>query len=174
MNVLYSNLEIKNDAFFTPIETHVEPQVEYLAIPNTLYTLILHDPDAVGGNHLHWVIVNINGNNLHTGEQLLEYKGPAPPKGTGKHRYIFLLFEQPGRINAHLYNRSMSMRELYKNLQANLKLISSIYFISKNQDGGKKSKIKKNKTKNITKKYKKLHNKSFKNKKGYRKIKNKK
>ena len=140
MNVSYNNLEIKNGAFLTPIETQVEPEVEYQAIPNTLYTLILHDPDAVGGNHLHWAIININGNNLHAGEQLLEYKGPAPPKGTGKHRYIFLLFEQSERINTRLFNRSISMRELYKNLQVNLKLSSSVYFISKNQDGGKKSK----------------------------------
>ena len=135
MKVLYNNSEIKNGDFLTPLETRFEPKVEYHAKPNTLYTLIMHDPDAVGGNLLHWVTVNIHGQN---GDKLLQYKGPAPPKGSGTHRYILLLYEQPEQINARLSERSMSMAKFYEQLHTNLHPISTVYFTSKNQDGGRK------------------------------------
>ena len=151
MKVLYNNLEIKNGMFITPKETRLEPKIEYYAKPNSLYTLIMHDPDAVGGNLIHWIIVNIDGNNLHTGYELLKYKGPSPPPGSGRHKYIFLFFKQNSRIriNNVIYKRHISMVELYEKLDLILKPIYAIYFTSKNQYGGKKEQplIKQNKTK---------------------------
>lgn len=62
---------------------------------------------------LHWLVVNVKGNDLNSGEVLEEYvkqdlycrslnmfryMGPAPPKGTGPHRYTFWVFKQPGLI----------------------------------------------------------------------------
>lgn len=32
---------------------------------------------------------------------LTEYIGPTPPQGTGPHRYVFTLFEQPGDEPIH-------------------------------------------------------------------------
>jgi len=150
MKVLYNNLEVKNGIFLTPKETRMEPKIDYNAKQNALYTLILHDPDAVVGNYFHWLVVNIPGDNIKNGDTLFEYKGPAPPKGSGTHRYKFLLYEQPERINAHFSDRAMTMDDFYKNLHTTLHSISKIYFTSKNQDGGKKRK--KNKTKKIKKK----------------------
>jgi Raf kinase inhibitor-like YbhB/YbcL family protein len=66
-------------------------------------TLILHDPDAVGSDYLHWLVWDIppstesipvnsvpvgavQGKNGGGGNG---YTGPCPPKGTGTHRYIF-------------------------------------------------------------------------------------
>ena len=140
MKILYNDSEIRNAIFLTPSETHVEPKIEYNAKPDALYTLIMHDPDAFVGNYLHWMVVNIHGNDINSGDQLLKYKGPAPPKGTGIHRYVFLLFEQAERINTHIDKRDMSMDKLYEKLPGNLRLVSSAYFTSKNQDGGKKKK----------------------------------
>jgi len=37
---------------------------------------------------------NIPEENIAKGEVLAEYVGPAPPKNTGKHRYVFLLYKQ--------------------------------------------------------------------------------
>ena len=156
MKVLYNNSELKNGIFLTPKETHVEPKIEYSAKPNTLYTLIMHDPDAVVGNWLHWVVVNIKGNNVKNGDELFEYTGPAPPKGSGKHRYIFLLFEQPERINTQFSERMMPMNDFYEKLRMKLQPVSSVYFTSKNQDGGKKNK--RRKTKKISNK-KRYHSK---------------
>jgi Raf kinase inhibitor-like YbhB/YbcL family protein len=66
-------------------------------------TLILHDPDAISGDFLHWLIwdippgtESISVNSVPVGAiQGLNgsgdvgYTGPCPPKGTGTHRYIF-------------------------------------------------------------------------------------
>lgn len=137
MKVLYNNLEIKNGIFLTPLESRIEPKIKYNAKPNSLYTLIMHDPDAVVGNYFHWLVVNIPGDKINNGDKIFKYKGPAPPKGSGIHRYMFLLYEQPERINARFSARAMTMDDFYENLHTNLHSISKIYFTSKNQDGGK-------------------------------------
>lgn len=33
--------------------------------------------------YLHWLVVNVPGNNYHKGQELAFYKGPEPAKGTG-------------------------------------------------------------------------------------------
>ena len=47
------------------------------------YTLILYDPDAVQPSYIHWMATDK--------QDLLPYKGPAPPPGTGTHHYKFAL-----------------------------------------------------------------------------------
>ena len=54
----------------------------------------MHDPDSVHGDYCHWLIINIQGNNLNNGDTILPYKGPSPPPKTGVHRYIFELYKQ--------------------------------------------------------------------------------
>ena len=63
------------------------------------------DPDAPSRKEptrrefRHWLTINIPGNDLTSGESIFQYIGSGPPKDTGLHRYIFLLFKQPeGRI----------------------------------------------------------------------------
>ncbi|VEN41805.1 unnamed protein product [Callosobruchus maculatus] len=43
-------------------------------------------------------VVNIPGTNVNGGETISEYVGSAPPKGSGLHRYVFVLFKQPGKV----------------------------------------------------------------------------
>lgn len=43
-------------------------------------------------------VVNIPGNKITDGEVLTEYIGSAPPKGSGLHRYVFLLFKQSEKL----------------------------------------------------------------------------
>lgn len=58
------------------------------------------DPDApsrekpTAREFRHWLIVNIRGNDLSTGEVKWQFIGSGPPKGTKLHRYVFLLFKQ--------------------------------------------------------------------------------
>ena len=59
---------------------------------NKSYLLIMYDPDAVNGTYIHWLVSNIVLNDINKGTTLLDYKGPAPPPRTGKHRYIFELY----------------------------------------------------------------------------------
>ena len=68
--------------------------------------LILHDPDAVHGDFLHWVVWNIHPDTTAIAENSVPdgavqgvngggtpgYMGPCPPAGTGTHHYIFELY----------------------------------------------------------------------------------
>ena len=66
-------------------------------------TLIMHDPDAVSGDFLHWLVwdippstesipvnsVPVGAVQGRNGRGKAEYTGPCPPKGSGTHHYIF-------------------------------------------------------------------------------------
>merc|ERR1712029_842656 len=80
-----------------------QPRVSFEdADSKKLYTLAMVDPDAPSradpkaAEWLHWLVVNIPGDKLEDGEDighgkvLMQHNGPAPPKGTGPHRYVFL------------------------------------------------------------------------------------
>ncbi|XP_013191850.1 phosphatidylethanolamine-binding protein 1 [Amyelois transitella] len=86
-----------------------EPLFQYpLADSKKFYSLLMVDLDAPpqleGEFFLHMLKSNINGLALKSKEGLQNmktsgidyrgYKGPMPPRGTGPHRYITLLFEQ--------------------------------------------------------------------------------
>eukprot|EP01037_Dinobryon_pediforme_P039117 gene39117-47508_t len=61
------------------------------------YTLILSDPDALWllmDEYVHWVVMNIPGDQVSRGTTVLPYLGPAPAKGSGMHRYVFSLYRQ--------------------------------------------------------------------------------
>jgi phosphatidylethanolamine-binding protein (PEBP) family uncharacterized protein len=52
-----------------------------------------------GEEYLHWMVGNIRGSDLSTGDLLCEYLQPFPPSGTGYHRYAFVLYKQEARID---------------------------------------------------------------------------
>ncbi|XP_043102190.1 phosphatidylethanolamine-binding protein 4 isoform X2 [Puntigrus tetrazona] len=69
------------------------------------YTLLMVDPDAPSRQKpsraywRHWLLVDAKGEALQRGDagavELSAYARPTPPRGTGLHRYQFLVFEQP-------------------------------------------------------------------------------
>ena len=85
---------------------NTSPPLAFAGIPadTASLALIMHDPDAPGGDFLHWSIWNINPDIdfLPAGEApdgalqgvnsfgTTQYSGPCPPSGT--HRYIFELY----------------------------------------------------------------------------------
>merc|ERR1711871_373794 len=84
--------------------------VEYLK--DSLQTLVFvgldlpHRWNASEGEYQQWVVVNIPGNRISAGDVLTAYQGPAPPTpprgkapSFGRHRYAYILFKQPGRID---------------------------------------------------------------------------
>ena len=147
LEIYYNNKKLKNDEFLKPSETQIEPKIKYNFNLNKLYTLIMYDPDAVNGTHVHWLVTNIN-ENINNGKILLPYQGPAPPAKTGKHRYIFELYEQSEMLNVEpLEQRSISINLLRNKLNL-LNYISKIKFISKNESGGKHKKTKRRKRNN--------------------------
>lgn len=90
----------------TPHEAHKQPIIKY---PNDgereMFTIVMCDPDAPSREHptnaewLHWLVVNVPGGDVSKGHVLAEYHGPAPPAGTGDHRYVLLVYKQKyGRL----------------------------------------------------------------------------
>ena len=147
LEIYYNNKKLVNDEFLKPSETQIEPKIKYNFNSNNLYTLIMHDPDAVNGNRVHWLVTNIN-KNINNGKTLLPYVGPAPPAKTGKHRYIFELYKQSEMLNVEpLGERSISINSLRNKLNLS-KYISKIQFISQNESGGKRKKTNKRKSNN--------------------------
>jgi phosphatidylethanolamine-binding protein (PEBP) family uncharacterized protein len=145
LEIYYNNKKIVNDVFLKPSQTQVEPKIKYNFILNNLYTLILYDPDAVNGTHVHWIVTNIK-NNINNSKVLLPYQGPAPPAKTGKHRYIFELYKQSEMLNVEpLRERSISINSLRNELNIS-RYISKIQFISENESGGKTKKTKRRKS----------------------------
>lgn len=43
---------------------------------------------------LHWLAVNLDKNTIPHEKTLVHYNGPTPPKGSGQHRYVFVVFKQ--------------------------------------------------------------------------------
>lgn len=62
------------------------------------------DPDAPSRKNPkfrewhHWLVVNIPSNDISKGKELSAYIGSGPPKDTGLHRYVYLIYKQPGKL----------------------------------------------------------------------------
>jgi len=68
---------------------------------DNLYTLSNVDPDANRSRAPinHWLVVNIPGGNISQGDELMSYRGSRPPKDSGIHRYVFLVYKQAHRLD---------------------------------------------------------------------------
>ncbi|KAF2895554.1 hypothetical protein ILUMI_10618 [Ignelater luminosus] len=82
-----------------------EPHISYEADPDEYYTLIMIDPDAprrknpIQKEWQAWLVVNIPGSRVKDGETLTEYIPPCPVNFTGFHRFVFLVYQQPNRLD---------------------------------------------------------------------------
>ncbi len=92
--------------------SNVSPQIHWNEVPKNVksFALIVDDPDAPGGDFVHWIIYNIPGNVKELHEDItpsrnipeevmlgtnsfgrIGYGGPCPPSGK-PHRYFFKLY----------------------------------------------------------------------------------
>ena len=139
MEIIYPSTKLyKNNLFLSIEESSVEPIINLDYESKSFYTLLMFDPDAVGGNKIHWLIVNITKNDILIGNTIVNYKGPNPPKDSGKHHYVFSLFRQHKIIdskNIVLDSRFIELDKLFKMLKSNnnyFTLENIKYFVSKN------------------------------------------
>lgn len=104
----YENATVNMGFELTPTQVWNRPNVSWPVYANssgTYYTLIMTDPDAPSradpslGEVKHWIVGNIRGNDITTGQTIADYIGSAPPIMTGHHRYVFLAYLQPALIN---------------------------------------------------------------------------
>ena len=114
----------------------------------------MYDPDAIKGTHWHWIISNIEKNDIKNGVALLEYTGPNPPDDK-RHRYFFELYgsNQPFS-NDKWKERNLTLEEGKKRLALIGKPLLMNKFLSRKMNreeekkrGGKntKKRIRKNK-----------------------------
>jgi phosphatidylethanolamine-binding protein (PEBP) family uncharacterized protein len=94
-------LKIVSGQALTKSNTQTQPSVFFKGESNTLYTLIMSDPDAPKADWLHWLVVNNDG---RTRQEIVQYEAPAPPSGT--HRYIFYLCAQKSPLHVNNLPRS--------------------------------------------------------------------
>lgn len=150
LDIYYNKHAIKNGEFIHPYKTKKEPFVKLNINSNekndtpSLYTLILYDPNSVSssGTYIHWIVVNIFGNNIKKGNHIMPYVGPHPPKNTGIHNYTFELYKQLTKYNANISwdinERDMNINNLKTKLNLmQSTLIKKLIFRSSFYYGGK-------------------------------------
>ena len=103
----------------TPTQVKDIPKITWDAKEGTFYTVCMTDPDAPSRKEPtyrewhHWLVGNVPGAKVEDGETLSEYVGSGPPPDTGLHRYVFLVYEQNGKLSfdePRLTNRSVDNR----------------------------------------------------------------
>ncbi|XP_036248785.1 phosphatidylethanolamine-binding protein 1 [Molothrus ater] len=126
LRVKYGSVEIDElGKVLTPTQVQNRPtSIEWDGCdPQKLYTLVLTDPDAPSRKDPkfrewhHFLVTNMKGNNVGSGTVMSDYVGSGPPKGTGLHRYVWLVYEQPQQLACSepvLSNRSGDKRGKFK------------------------------------------------------------
>jgi len=132
LSMKLSSPEFEHKAFlpqkFTCQGKKINPALIIEGIPNEAKSLalIMDDPDAVGGNFVHWIlydipVINRIDENTIPGKQGLNslgrlgYVSPCPP--TGAHRYFFKIYALDKMLN---YDEGLSKTELEKEISAHL------------------------------------------------------
>jgi len=124
VEVKFSAGDLKLGNTFTPTQVKDPPvSITWPTEPGAFYTLCMTDPDAPSRKEPkfrewhHWLVVNIPEGDVSSGEVLSEYIGSGPPQGTGLHRYVFLVYKQPGKLTFNekkLTNKSGENRGAFK------------------------------------------------------------
>ncbi|KAJ0175522.1 hypothetical protein K1T71_008681 [Dendrolimus kikuchii] len=143
--------EITNDSYLPvctgnvikPNEALRPPIVNFESDAESLWTLALTSLDGHltenEKEYVHWLVANIPGNYVEKGDVIAEYLQPFPLKGTGYHRYVFVLYKQDGSVNydvpkvtssSPLQNRTFVTREWYKKYQDNITPIGLAFYQS--------------------------------------------
>lgn len=133
MEIIYNNIKVSGQ-FIKPQLVQNKPFVSLKGLDNNKkYSLIMYDPDAVGGNHIHWIVINIKGNNFNNSYETLVYSRPHPPRGSGFHNYIFSLYESNYDSNKKMNPnvRQINLNIILNKLNIESNPIYTTKFISK-------------------------------------------
>ncbi|XP_055907095.1 protein D2-like [Eupeodes corollae] len=111
-----SGVKVDQGNNLTPTQVKDQPSLLWDADENSLYTILMTDPDVPEKikEAMHWLVVNIPGNKLSKGQCVMEYAGSGPPLGSGKHRYIFLVFKQTNEIKTNVYVSNTKIEGRFK------------------------------------------------------------
>ena len=120
---------------FIPLNMAKQPfNLTWNANPQKLYTVMLtdlsapHPEDNIYSPFLHWLVVNVPGNDINRGDVLMEYEPPNPPSDSNPHTYIFDILEQSERIRPthHRVRANFALEKFVE--RNNLIPLTSTYF----------------------------------------------
>ncbi|KAG4028561.1 hypothetical protein MFRU_020g00050 [Monilinia fructicola] len=114
LGVSYNGKAITTKQYLPRALAQSAPEISYaVPDPSSTYIVVMLDLDApfpslgVLGPILHWIQPGFKAgpDNVLTSDApfVANYIGPAPPPGSGPHRYSFYLFEQPEDFDGNKY-----------------------------------------------------------------------
>ncbi|XP_055849022.1 phosphatidylethanolamine-binding protein homolog F40A3.3-like [Episyrphus balteatus] len=106
LQITYPNgVVVKQGNDLTPTQVKDQPTLHWDADEYKLYTLLMTDldPPREMTEVCHWLVVNIPGNKILEGQTVMEFVGSGPSLGSGKHRYVFFVFEQANAIKTNVF-----------------------------------------------------------------------
>lgn len=136
-SISYSNYKISNNEQLNKYIIKPSPVIKFKGDPKKHYTICMVDLDEPSPNNpvlaewRHWLAINIPGNGTITdksGDQISPYDPPNPV--TGKHRYIFKLFEQPDIFTVKINEKRSNWDSIHFAKQLNLKNKGFVQIIS--------------------------------------------
>ncbi|CAG9763136.1 unnamed protein product [Ceutorhynchus assimilis] len=142
LNILYDTNQVYYGNIIKPEDASQTPQVTFDSDNDSFWTLIMTNPDGHFSNndkeYVHWFVANIPGNKIQNGETIVEYLQPFPPKGTGYHRHIFILYKHSKKLDFSPYktqgltltDRTFNTYDFYKTLQDNITPAGLVFFQS--------------------------------------------
>ncbi|XP_014208334.1 protein D2-like [Copidosoma floridanum] len=89
----------------TPTMVKDPPALAWYNEDSAYYVVAMIDPDAPSHEDpkmremLHWLVANVQGGDMSKSETIVEYTGSGPRKDTGLHRYVILVYKQPGKLS---------------------------------------------------------------------------
>ncbi|KAI9497210.1 phosphatidylethanolamine-binding protein, partial [Zychaea mexicana] len=139
LKIMYGDKVIEHGEEMMPHELVNPPHIWFPA-PNmdAHYTLVLVSNLPSSYPAQHWIVANIEGNSINN---YTPYHGPTPPLNSGKHRYVFALYEQSAvnQTTVPVLEDTVHHRAYFdigKFSQDNsLKLVAATYMRAEHEDG---------------------------------------
>ncbi|KAI8144242.1 phosphatidylethanolamine-binding protein [Fennellomyces sp. T-0311] len=128
----------------------VDPPHIWFPAPNVeaQYTIVLFDADAHVPLVRHWIVANVEGGKPGSDirdplpqNNYTPYHGPTPPLNSGKHRYVFALYEQSekNQVTVPVLEDTVHHRAYFDIEQFakdnKLKLVGATYMMAEHEDG---------------------------------------
>ena len=102
LQILINGKFIRNGQHLSTSEAQGHMQIAWPNDPGKLYTVIFVDMDAPYPSPrddksplLHWLEINIPGDEVEQGYEAMNYAPPNPPSDSPPHNYKVIVFEQP-------------------------------------------------------------------------------
>lgn len=133
MIVSFGDISTK-DGFLPTESSQGMLKIEWNGNLEQLYTLIFYDMDApypapknTNSPYLHYLVTNIKGSDMASGNQLIDYLPPNPPKDSLPHTYFVDIYSQTDNIRPIQHSqRKFGLNEFVKNNK--LKLFDRVSF----------------------------------------------